>query len=76
MSMNSLPRPWVLAALANVPITELARVDAREPSREQRGPALPRADQRRSRLATWRGSGHVYARDGMGLRRGGLDRPN
>jgi hypothetical protein len=76
MSMNSLPRPWVLAALAKLPITELAREDVREPNYEQRRPVLPRADQRRARLATWRGSGHVYAHDGMDSRRGAVDRPN
>jgi hypothetical protein len=55
MAMNDLPRPWLLAALADVPITELARLDADEPREdEEEERSLPRADQRRQRLATWR----------------------
>jgi hypothetical protein len=57
MAMKDLPRPWLLAALADVPITELARLDADEPREdedEEEERSLPRADQRRQRLATWR----------------------
>jgi hypothetical protein len=55
MAMKDLPRPWLLAALADVPITELARLDADEPRDDEEDRWLPRADQRRRRLATWRG---------------------
>ena len=56
MAMKDLPRPWLLAALADVPITELARLDADEPREDgEEARSLPRADQRRQRLASWRG---------------------
>jgi hypothetical protein len=56
MAMKDLPRPWLLAALADVPITELARLDADEPREDdEEERSLPRADQRRQRLAAWRG---------------------
>jgi hypothetical protein len=63
MAMKDLPRPWLLAALTELPITELARLDPEEPRGDERDRWLPRADQRRRRLATWRSSGHPYAYD-------------
>jgi hypothetical protein len=63
MAMKDLPRPWLLAALADVPITELARLEADEPREDEEKRRLLRADQRRRRLAAWRGPGHPYAYD-------------
>jgi hypothetical protein len=54
MTINDLPRPWLLAALADVPITELVRQDTHDPQDDERERALPRSDQRRRRLADWR----------------------
>jgi hypothetical protein len=60
MAMKDLPRPWMLAALADVPIDELTRQDRREPHEDQRVGQLPRPDERRRRLTDWRcfGPGH------------------
>ena len=63
MGMKDLPRPWLLAALTDVPITELARLDAHGPREDEEERWLPRADQRRQRLAAWRSPGHPYAHD-------------
>ena len=65
MATKDLPRPWMLAALADVPIDELTRLDGREPHQEQRTDQLPRPDQRRRRLADWRcgGRGHGILTD-------------
>jgi hypothetical protein len=63
MAMKDLPRPWLLAALADVPVTELARLEVDEPRAGEQARSLPRADQRRRRLAAWRSSGHPYAYD-------------
>ena len=63
MAMKDLPRPWLLAALADVPITELARLVADEPREDEDKRRRLRADQRRRRLAAWRGPGHPYAHD-------------
>ncbi|MGH6899953.1 MAG: hypothetical protein ACREJ5_25935 [Geminicoccaceae bacterium] len=62
MAMKDLPRPWLLAALADVPVTELA-LDADASRTDEQEPSLPRADQRRRRLAAWRGPGHPYVYD-------------
>ena len=42
MAMKDLPRPWLLAALTDVPITELARLDADEARQNERDRWLPR----------------------------------
>jgi hypothetical protein len=63
MAMKDLPRPWLLAALADGPITEIARLDADEPRDDEEDRSLPRADQRRRRLATWRGGRHPLSHD-------------
>jgi len=63
MAMKDLPRPWLLAALTDVRVTELARLDVDEGGDEAER-WLPRADQRRQRLAAaWRSPGHPYAHD-------------
>jgi hypothetical protein len=56
MAISNLPRPWMLAALANVPVTELTRDDDAEASIEPRIGTLPRPDERRARLASWPGA--------------------
>jgi hypothetical protein len=63
MAMKDLPRPWLLAALTDVPITELARLDADEPREDEEERQLPRADQRRQRLASWRSRRACLNRD-------------
>jgi hypothetical protein len=66
MAMKDLPRPWLLAALADVPITELAQLGADQPCEdEEEERQLPRADQRRQRLASWRRPRHLCADPGM-----------
>jgi hypothetical protein len=58
MTTKDLPRPWILAALADVPIDELTRQDGPEADQDQRADRrtdqLPRPDERRRRLAAWR----------------------
>jgi hypothetical protein len=61
--MKDIPRPWLLAALTDVSINELARLDAQEPPEDVPERSLPRADERRPRLAAWRGRGYRYPGD-------------
>ena len=61
MTIQDMPRPWLLAALADFPIAELARQDVRESHEDEHGRALPRADQRRVRLAAWRRDRYGHA---------------
>jgi hypothetical protein len=68
MTLHDLPRPWLLAALADVPVAELVRPAAEVPEDDEPARALPRADQRRQRLADWRRAGRCAAL--------GADRPN
>jgi hypothetical protein len=75
MAISNLPRPWMLAALANVPVTELARDDDPEASIEPRVGTLPRADERRARLASWRPR-RAHAPDGLLQHRRPGDRLN
>jgi hypothetical protein len=51
MAIQHLPRPWLLAALADVPLTVLTQreVDERAADRVER--VLPRAEGRRRRLS-------------------------
>jgi hypothetical protein len=51
MAIQNLPRPWLLAALADVPMTMLAQGDGAEPNADPRDDALPRAEARRRRLS-------------------------
>jgi hypothetical protein len=67
MTIDDLPRPWLLAALADVSIIELTRPRAQDAPDDERERALPRADQRRQRLAGWRAAGHRHSEG---------DRPN
>jgi hypothetical protein len=49
MAIQDLPRPWLLAALADVPVTMLARHETDEAAARQR--TVPRAEARRPRLS-------------------------
>ena len=51
MTIERLPRPWMLAALTDVPVTVLARQSGGEADADQREQALPRPEPRRRRLA-------------------------
>ena len=63
MTIEDLPRPWLLAALADLSIIELTRRRAQDNPDDERERALPRADQRRRRLADWRAAGQPYEGD-------------
>ena len=52
MAIQHLPRPWVLAALADVPVTMLAQHEADEADADRQEHTLPRAEARRRRLST------------------------
>jgi hypothetical protein len=52
MAIQHLPRPWLLAALADVPVTLLARYEANDADADRREHTLPRAEARRRRLST------------------------
>jgi hypothetical protein len=52
MAIQHLPRPWLLAALADVPVTMLAQHEANEADADRREHTLPRAEARRRRLST------------------------
>ena len=51
MAIQDLPRPWLLAALTDVPVTMLAQHEANADA-ERREPVLPRAEARRRRLSS------------------------
>jgi hypothetical protein len=51
MAIQHLPRPWLLAALADVPVTLLAQHEGDEPDADRREHTLPRAEARRRRLS-------------------------
>jgi hypothetical protein len=51
MAIQHLPRPWLLAALADVPVTMLAQHEAKESDADQREHRLPRPEARRRRLS-------------------------
>ena len=51
MAIQHLPRPWLLAALADVPVTMLAQHEASEADADQGEHVLPRAEARRPRLS-------------------------
>jgi hypothetical protein len=50
MTMQHLPRPWMLAALADVPVTLLARQNGEEADPDWQDHAPPRPEERRRRL--------------------------
>lgn len=52
MTMQHLPRPWMLAALTDVPVAFLAQQNAREADADREGEPPPRAEARRRRLST------------------------
>jgi hypothetical protein len=51
MAIEHLPRPWLLAALADVPVTMLAQDETSEADAHRREHRLPRPDPRRRRLS-------------------------
>ncbi len=55
MTMQHLPRPWMLAALTDVPVAVLAR-NGKEPDTDWGEHAPPRPEARRRRLSTRRGT--------------------
>ena len=50
MAIENLPRPWVLAALTGLKVTELVDQPQDEPADGRREPSLPRSEARRRRL--------------------------
>ena len=54
MALQHLPRPWLLAALAEVPMTQLTQEDDDGTSMRRRDEILPRPDPRRRRLSARR----------------------
>jgi hypothetical protein len=63
MALQHLPRPWLLAALAEVPITRLAQEDDEGVSIRRRDEVLPRAEARRRRLSARRSAGQWHGED-------------
>ena len=63
MALQHLPRPWLLAALAEVPMTQLAREEDERPDLRRRDDVLPRPDARRRRLSSRRSPGQWYGED-------------
>jgi hypothetical protein len=60
MTMQHLPRPWMLAALADVPVTLLARPRAQDADPDRHEHAPPRPEARRRRLSTRPCARHPY----------------
>jgi len=52
MAIQHLPRPWLLAALADVPVAMLAQHEPDEAGADRRQHIPPRAEARRRRLST------------------------
>ena len=50
MAIENLPRPWVLAALTGMKVTELLALPEDERTRWRRDDTLPRSQARRRRL--------------------------
>ena len=63
MALQHLPRPWLLAALAEVPITELTQEDDDGTSMRRRDEILPRPDPRRRRLSARRSASQWCGED-------------
>ena len=51
MTLQHLPRPWMLAALADVPVTVLARPNGDETDADGQENVPPRPEERRRRLS-------------------------
>lgn len=60
MTMQHLPRPWLLAALADVPVTLLARQSGKDTDTDWQEDAPPRPEERRRRLSA-RPLGHRWS---------------
>jgi hypothetical protein len=63
MALQHLPRPWLLAALADMPMTMLAQEDAEESDATRAEQTLPRPEARRRRLSARRPAGPWYGED-------------
>jgi hypothetical protein len=63
MALQHLPRPWLLAALAEVPITRLTQEDDEGVSIRRRDEVLPRPEARRRRLSARRSAGQWHGED-------------
>jgi hypothetical protein len=63
MALQHLPRPWLLAALAEVPVTRLAKEDDEPANRRRRDDVLPRPEARRRRLSARRSAGQWSGED-------------
>jgi hypothetical protein len=57
MAIESLPRPWLLAALTGLKVAELLGPDDRQPTERPPQLPLPRPDSRRRRLGEEAGQG-------------------
>jgi hypothetical protein len=55
MTMQHLPRPWMLAALTDVPVVALARRHGKESDTDGQEHAPPRPEARRRRLSARQG---------------------
>ena len=58
--MQHLPRPWMLAALADVPVMLLARQNGQDADTDLHEHAPPRQEARRRRLSTRPCARHPY----------------
>ena len=56
MTMQHLPRPWMLAALTDMPVSLLARPHGNEADTKGEENAPPRPEARRRRLSTRHGA--------------------
>jgi hypothetical protein len=63
MALQHLPRPWLLAALAEVPMTLLAEKDDEGASVRRGDKVLPRPEARRRRLSARRSAGQWSGED-------------
>jgi hypothetical protein len=63
MALQHLPRPWLLAALAEVPMTLLAQEEDERPDVRRREDVLPRPEARRRRPSSPRSAGQWYGED-------------
>ena len=63
MALQDLPRPWLLAALAEVPMASWAQEDEEAGNGSRRNDALPRPQARRRRLSARRSAGQWCGED-------------
>jgi hypothetical protein len=63
MALQHLPRPWLLAALAEVPMTSWAQEGDEAGNGSRRNDVLPRPQARRRRLSVRRSAGQWCGED-------------